>query len=620
MLQALRGGAKSPIMKVFLVFLAAGFALWGVGDMTTGLIGGSDKAISAGKQSLSPREVAVKFDLARRNYLPNATMGEALESGLLPELAGVLARDVVFRAEADRLGLAVTRDMQRDAVANEPSFRDELGNFSQSRFLSVLANAGLSETEYLMEVDTALRRAQIVDAVASGAAQPDAVARTMTAYELERRTARLVSVPVNADAIADPDDSVLSAWFADVQSRYDAPALRTARVGIIEPQMFAASIDISDAEVETAYQDRIDEFTTPERRRLRQMVFDDRNAADAAYARLTGGEDFTAVATDTLGWTEGDTQLGLVARGDLEDAIAEAAFAATTGDVTGPVESAFGVHLIAIDEVVAGGQTNLADVSDTIRSALQAEAAIDLIFEKANILEDVLASGATIDEAIKEVGGRLVTLQDIDRRGNNIDGAPYAGDDADLAQDSLVLDTIWSNEFDDLSVIQEGANDMFFVVEVTGETDPRSRDLAEIRTRAIGDWKLVEAIKAAREEATALSADEAAFAASAETTAFRRTGTGLDHEAARLIASAAFGQDIGENRVVETGSEAIAVRTETITPAEESELTETAQLLRNFTTRAIQQDILGTLSADLSRTHDLQIRLGGVQQLLIGTQ
>jgi peptidyl-prolyl cis-trans isomerase D len=559
MLQALRGGAKSPIMKVFLVFLAAGFALWGVGDMTTGLIGGSDKAISAGKQSLSPREVAVKFDLARRNYLPNATMGEALESGLLPELAGALARDVVFRAEADRLGIAVTRDMQRDAVANEPSFRDELGNFSQSRFISVLANAGLTEAEYLQEVDTALRRTQIVDAVASG-------------------------------------------------------------VGIIEPRMFAASIDVSDSEVETAYQDRIDEFTTPERRRLRQMVFDDRAAADTAFARLTDGEDFTAVATDTLGWTEGDTQLGLVARGDLDDAIAEAAFAASTGDVTGPVESAFGFHLIAIDEVVAGGESSLADVSETIRAALQAEAAIDMIFEKANILEDFLASGATIDEAIKEVGGRLVTLRDIDRRGNDIDGAPFAGDDADLAQDSLVLDTIWSNEIDDLSVIQEGTNDMFFVVEVTAETEPRTRDLTEVRTRAIGDWKLVEAIKAAREKATALSTDETAFAASAETTAFRRTGTGLDHEAARLIASAAFGQDIGENQIVETGSEAIAVRTERITPAEDSELTETAQLLRNFTSRAIQQDILGTLSADLSRTHDLQIRLGGVQQLLIGSQ
>ncbi len=55
MLGAMRGGAKSPIMKVFLLFLAAGFALWGVGDVTTGLIGGSDKAISAGSECVTCR-------------------------------------------------------------------------------------------------------------------------------------------------------------------------------------------------------------------------------------------------------------------------------------------------------------------------------------------------------------------------------------------------------------------------------------------------------------------------------------------------------------------------------------------------------------------------------------
>jgi len=539
---------------------------------------------------------------------------------LLSELAGALARDVVFSAEADRLGLAVTRDMQRDAVANEPSFRDETGDFSQSRFVSTLANAGLSEEEYLQEVETALHRIQIVDAIASGASQPDAVARIVTAHELERRTARLVSVPVDANDIADPDDGALATWFEEMKSRYDAPALRSARVGAIDPEMFAADIEITEEAVETAYRDRIDEFTTPETRRLRQMVFDDKAAAEAAYSRLTNGDDFAAVANDALGWTAADTELGMVSRNDLDEAIAEAAFAASQGDVTGPIESAFGVHLIAVDEVVAGGEISLADVSDAIRSTLQAEAARDMIFEKANILEDVLASGATIAEAIAKVGGTVVTLQNIDRRGNDIDGLPYSGDGAELAQDSLVLDTIWSSEPDDLSVIQEGTNDMFFVVEVTEETDPRERQLTEVRNRAIADWKLTEAIKAAREKATELSTDAAAFDIADETTAFRRTGTGLDHEAARLIATAAFSQKIGESQVVETGTEAIAVRTETVTAAEGEELANTAQLLDSFTKRAIQQDILATLSRDLSQTHDLQIRLGGVQQLLIGSQ
>jgi peptidyl-prolyl cis-trans isomerase D len=620
MLQALRGGAKSPIMKVFLVFLAAGFALWGVGDMTTGLIGGSDKAIEAGDESLSPREVAVEFDRTRRNYMPNVSTGEALQAGLLGEVAGMLAQEVVFHAEANRLGLTVTREMQRREVAAEPTFKDETGAFSQTRFLSVLANAGLSEADYLQRIESALRREQIVGAVADGVRQPQIVARALTAYELERRSARLVSVAVDTDTVSDPDGAALASWYDDVKSRYDAPMLRTARVGSLTPQMFASAIEVSDAEIADAYADRIDEFTTPERRRVRQIVFEDAASADTARDRVAGGEDFEAVAADMLGWTGDDTNLGLVTRRDLDGAVGEAVFAAETGAIAGPAESVFGVHLLVVDEIQEGGETSLADVSDTIRATLQNEAATDMIYEKVNQIEDRIASGATLDEAMAEVSGRLVTIADIDRRGNDIDGNPIAGEAADLAQDSVVLETIWSSDIDEQSVIQEGADDLFFIVEVTAETDPRERSLDEVRTRAIADWKRVEAIKNARDAAEARIAEAGAFDDVETTSDFRRNGIGLDHEAARLIATAVFAQDIGEARVVETGSEAIAVRTETIVAAEEDEVSNSSNLVANMIDNAIRQDVLAALARDLSQDHDLQMRLGGVQQILVGTQ
>ena len=620
MLQALRGGVKSPIMKVFLVFLAGGFALWGVGDMTTGLIGGSDKAITAGDESLSPGQVAVEFDRTRRNYLPNATMGEALQSGLLGEVAGSLARDVVFRAEAGKLGLTVTREMQRSEVANEPSFQDDTGTFSQSRFVGVLANAGLTEADYLERVNTALRREQIVEAVSAGAAQPEAVARALTAYELERRTARLVSVPVDANAIAMPTDEQLSTWFAEVKSRYDAPVLRSARVGSIVPQMFADTIEISDSEIESAYADRLDEFTTLEQRRVRQMVFEDMDTAQTAKSRVVAGEDFAAVANDLLGWTEDDITLGLVTKADLEGAVGEAVFGAASGELAGPAESVFGVHLLFVDDIIPGGETALDEVRDDIRNTLRMEAATDLIYDKVNELEDKIASGATLDEAFAAVNGTVVTIGEIDRRGNDINGIPVAGDAAELAQDSLVLETIWAADIDEIGVVEEGTDDMFFVVEVTGETDARERGLDEVRDRAAADWQTVEAIKAAREAAEAITADAAAFDGAELTADFRRNGIGLDHEAARLIASAVFAQGAGESRVVETGTEAIAVRTEDILPVETDELDTSAQMISGVIANSMRQDVLNILARELSQTHDLQVRLGGVQQLLLGSQ
>jgi peptidyl-prolyl cis-trans isomerase D len=446
------------------------------------------------------------------------------------------------------------------------------------------------------------------------------VSRALTSYELERRSARLISVAVDTDAVSDPDGAVLASWYEDVKSRYDAPMLRSARVGSLTPQMFADGIEIDEADIAAAYADRIDEFTTPERRRVRQMVFEDSASAETARQRVAGGDDFEAVAADMLGWTADDTNLGLVTAQDLDGAVGDAVFDAEIGEIAGPAESVFGIHLLVVDEIQEGGETTLADVSDDIRAILQNEAATDLIYEKVNQIEDRIASGATLDEAITEVSGSLITISDIDRRGNDIDGNPIAGEAAELAQDSVVLETIWSSDIDEQSVIQEGADDLFFIVEVMAETDPRPRDLDEVRTRAVSDWKQVEAIKTAREAAEARIADAGAFDSTETTADFRRNGIGLDHEAARLIAAAVFAQNVGEARVVETGAEAIAVRTEAIIPVDEDELSDSAELVANMITGSLQQDVLATLARDLSQTHDLQMRLGGVQQILVGTQ
>jgi peptidyl-prolyl cis-trans isomerase D len=601
-------------MKVFLLFLAAGFALWGVGDVTTGLIGGSDKAISAGDESKSPAEVAIQFDRTRRSFMPNASLGEALQTGLLNEVAGALARDVVFRAEASDLGLTVTREMQRRVVASEQAFQDEFGEFSEGRFMQVLGNAGFTEEDYLKQVDSTLRREQLLFAISAGIGQPESMARTLTAYELERRSAKLISIAVDPSNIADPDESVLGEWYESVSASYDA------RVGSLSPDMFAAEMQISDADIAAAYDARLDEFTTPETREIRQMVFDDAAAAQTAFDRVEAGEAFADVAADMLGWTADDVALGTVSKADLDGPLGEAAFGLALNEVVGPVESVFGQHLLTVSKINEGGNQSLEDVSDAIRTTLRAEAAVDLIYDKVNELEDVIASGATLDEAMAAVGGRVDRLVDVDRNGLTIDGTAVEGDAGDLAQDSLVLELVWTGDIDELSVIQEGADDMFFVVEATGETAPRARPLDEVRSRVVTDWKRGEAIKAARAEATVLTSTPEKFDDVVPTDDFNRNGIGLDHEAARLIARRVFATDVGEVGVIETGNEAIASMTVTIVPVEGETLDTTAELIGGAITNSMQQDILNVLARDLSQTHDLQINLGRVQQLLAGQQ
>ena len=347
MLQAMRSGAKSPIMKFFLLFLAGGFALWGIGDGSTGLIGGSDKAISAGEQSVSPREVAAEFDRTRRTYLPNTTTAEALQGGLLNDVIGTISREVLFRAENEDLGLTVTRAMQRDAIANEASFHDELGQFSEGRFLQALAGAGFTEQEYLKRVDNVLQRQQLMSAVSKGLRYDSALANVVAAHEMQKRTAKLSSFPVRSESIATPDDATIDSFFYENKASYDAPRLRSAKIGSLSAAIIGEEITISDSGIRAAFDDRLDEFSTPEVRSIRQMVFDDAATANAALDRLNNGEDFAAVAASMLEWTDADTNLGTVTEASLDSALVNPAFAAEAGTVVGPVQSAFGFHLLS---------------------------------------------------------------------------------------------------------------------------------------------------------------------------------------------------------------------------------------------------------------------------------
>jgi peptidyl-prolyl cis-trans isomerase D len=444
------------------------------------------------------------------------------------------------------------------------------------------------------------------------------LANLVAAHEMEKRTVKLSSFPVRPESITTPDDATIDSFFQENKPSYDAPQLRSAKIGSLSAAIIAEEITISDSEIRAAFDDRLDEFSTPETRSIRQMVFDDAATANAALDRLNNGEGFAAVAASMLDWTDADTNLGTVTETSLDGALVGSAFAAEAGAVVGPVQTAFGFHLLSIDTITAGGVTQLDDVREQIIRTLRGEQAINLLYDRVNMLEDALGSGATIEEAINKAGGRLDIATDIDRQGQTIDGMPAAGQVGELLQDSAILELIWDSELNEASVIQEGSDDMFFVVTVSTETEPRERRLDEVRAQVISDYKRVEAVKSARAAAEAVAAIADGDQDTAPSPAFRRNGIGLDHEAAGLIARAAFEQNSGDIQVIETGREAIAVRTLDIIPATDEELKDTRELVLTVMNNALRDDLTNLLLVSLSKKHDLQLNLPAVRQILVG--
>ena len=621
MLKSMREGAKSAPMKIFLVTLAIGFAMWGIDDVFRN-VGSNDAAVKAGDHEITALEAAQEFDRARRTYLPGANNTEAIAQGLLGDVLAGLARRAVFNAESDRMGLTVTREMEKAHIAGEPAFQDETGRFNLLRFQDALARAGLNEEAYLNYIRTDLNSGQIFSALVPGVAYPESLSEAIAAWRLERRVIDYVTIAVDVDGQAQPNDAEIDAWYAENSETYNSADLRAVTALVLSPEALSAGIDVHDADLRQAYDDQIDLYQSPERRTIRQMIFADADQANQAVTRINGGEAFADVAADLMGLSDDDTMLGALSRDDLSEELANAAFSADANQAIGPVVTPLGQHVLMVEDITAASVTDFENVKGQILDDLQRDRAIDLVYQRIAEVEDTLASGSTLAETAAATGAELVRIDGMDRRGLDIDGNAIEG----IAGDTKFRQSVWSANIGETGLVEETNADTFYVIEVSQESPSAERPLADIKDRVMADMRREAAITAARSQAEAMVAENASLAdlAAAEqltldtSPAMRRDGVSFDHEAARLIAGQAFGLEQGGKGFVETGDAMVVMTVTAINTASGDALAAETERLQDTLSSNVASSLEGIIANGLIDTHDVAINAGVVQNLLVG--
>jgi len=142
-----------------------------------------------------------------------------------------------------------------------------------------------------------------------------------------------------------------------------------------------AKVDVSDAEVRRAFEERRASFDQPEQVRASHILIranpeQEERAKQTILliqGRLARGEKFADLArqySEDPGSKERGGDLGFIARANLDPAFAAAAFSATPGQVTGPVKSQFGYHLILVHERRAAHTATFEEVRARLRQQL----------------------------------------------------------------------------------------------------------------------------------------------------------------------------------------------------------------------------------------------------------
>lgn len=486
MLQQMRKMSKSWISSIFLGGLALSFGVWGIADIFRGNTDTSVATIGGNKISFD------EFQRDYRNFLRGAsqqtghevTMDEARAHGLDKQaLRVVLDRSALDQIVA-KYGIRVTDAQVASTIRAIPGFRGPLGTFDQQQFLFRLQNAGYTEDEFVQIEREDLSRNQLLDAIHNGVQLAPGYARLLFDYVNERRAADYVVVPKTAvGAPPQPDDAQLAEYIKAHAQAFSRPEYRDVTYAVAGPQDVMSKITVTDQELQQQYELKKDTYQIPEKRDVEQIVFPDQASAAAARAKIQSGTSFADIATQR-GLKPSDTSLGSIQQADLGSDRGPPTFALASGGVTQPIKSSFGWVLLHVNKITPGSNRTFADVKDALRKDVTNQLAQQKLTDVINAFDDASAGGASLAQAAKRVGMRLVHIPAVDAKGLAPDGK-----NADLPTAADFLAQLKKSEVGEESDPFPSSDGSVYVIRVNGTTPPKLKALTEVRAQATAQWQ-----------------------------------------------------------------------------------------------------------------------------------
>jgi peptidyl-prolyl cis-trans isomerase D len=410
MLRGIRKASSNWLGKIVMAtvmgVLIVSFAVWGIADIFKGF--GQSSLAKIGKTEISTEQFrqiyTERLQQLGRSFGRPLTSEQARAFGLDRQVLQQTIAEAALDEEARRMGLGQSQEETMRLIYGDPISGDwaasSTRHASRPRPPVRLHRATLSRRTAAL----GLRR-QIAGTVSAGVEPPKVLIDAMTRFQNEQRSIEYVKLDAaQAGTIDPPSPEALAAYFEDRKTQFRAPEYRKLSFVVISPEEIGKWIEVTDEDAKKIFEQNRDRLGTPEKREVSQMVFPNEGEAQAARARITSGTSFDDVAKER-NLNLADVDLGMIAKSAIIDpAIADAAFALPSGEVSQPVQGRFGVALVKIGKIEPGVTPTFESVAAQVKKELATERARAKVSEIQNKMEDERSGGANVVEASQKLG------------------------------------------------------------------------------------------------------------------------------------------------------------------------------------------------------------------------
>ncbi|MDJ0870416.1 MAG: SurA N-terminal domain-containing protein [Gammaproteobacteria bacterium] len=495
MLQGIRDRAQGVLMWIIVGLIIATFALWGIHQYF-----GPDANVVVAK--VNDRELTLpEFQDAyqRQRFRLQAMLGPQFDLGRLDDrrlkretLQQMIDQEVMLQSAAAH-GLRVGDEQLALQIRAISAFQADDG-FSQAQYESWLRNQGYSPGYFEHNFRRSLLTDQLQSAVASSALVTEAAVDQALRLQEQTRDFAYLLVPMSAFRNqVDISEDETKDYYESRRASFVNPEQVSVEYLVLSKGTIAEQISIEQSELERRYGEQKANYVAAEQRRASHILIaaaQDAPAGEIAAAekkaqelsqRLAAGESFEELAkaeSDDPGSADLGGDLGYFSRGVMDKPFEEAVFAMQSGEISDPVRSSFGFHIIRLEGVQAGEVKPLAEVQEQVRRELQLEKAEHLYFEQAEQLANLAFENPDTLEIAAEAIGLEVQESEFFGRG----GGPG------ILADRKVVAAAFADEVlvnGNNSEPLELANGRIVVLRAKEHRPPSDRALEEVRSEIV---------------------------------------------------------------------------------------------------------------------------------------
>jgi len=428
-----------------------------------------------------------QFEAAYRDQLQaNPQLAQLPEQFRLQVRRNILEQLIQQRVIDNYLadaGYQVSDQQVTKMIQAAPDFQVN-GRFDLETYRTLLAQAGREPAEFERSQRQNLRRNQLQRAIRGSALVTPADFRRFLNLAGEQRVVWLATIdPATVIDEIEVTEEDIQAWYDNNPTLYQLPESVDVEFVEVRRSDVAASVAVTEEELREYYDFNKDRYLQDEQRQARHILVafgDDEDAAEAEaealLARINAGESFAELAaeySDDGGTAAQGGDLGMLTRTQLPGELGSAIFSMEEGEVTGPVRTDFGYHVIRLDRIFERGPLPFDQVRGELTVELQQEQAESLYLDLERQLSDALFDATDIRELAAAVDGEVQAVAGYTRAG----GEPFGDNPAviDAIFDPTVL------EGGQLSEIVEIDGDRAAVFAVIDHREAMRQPLDEVR-------------------------------------------------------------------------------------------------------------------------------------------